>query len=581
MVTDSLFGRVLRRNVSRRRGIRLGALGVAGTSAWLVACGGGDSDTAEQGPSGAAGTAAPGTAAAAQPVRGGTISYRIIGTPPLDPHTNTTFRAQTQAGFVYSRLLKFKTGADPSVAFNYEIAPDLAASTEIPDDGTQLTFKLQPNATFHDKPPVSGRAATSEDVKFSLDRFRNAPKNTNRNAFGFDRNPLVTAVETPDATTVVMKLAKPYAPILNLFANPQYLWIMPKEIEGGFDPNKEQIGSGPWMLESVQPDIVIEMARNPSWFVQEQPYADRVRAVVVPETAQEVAQFQAEALDVAGIPNENKPEVESSNPQASWVTYLPTTYTFISPQQRDGSPFRDQRIRQALSLAIDREAWGELIYLGEGVKFLNAVPASMGKWWLDPQSKDAGDGARWFKSDPAEAKKLLQAAGFEGQQFRFIFANNAYGERFNQGAEATAGMLNQSGFNAQIVTQDYLREYISAGQTFFGNYEGTFYGLQTPFTDPHDYLFSMLDSASQRNHAGIQDPRLEEMLQDEERTLDEAARVKKVQDIQRYVMEQMYYVPVAVGDNYIATQPWLKNYQYSATYGTGTENYPTIWLDRK
>ncbi|MGE0540924.1 MAG: ABC transporter substrate-binding protein [Dehalococcoidia bacterium] len=550
-----------------------------GASAWLVACGGDDDDGGQTSSTGGA-AATQAATAAGEPKRGGTISLRYSGTPPLDPFANTTFRAQTQAGFVYSRLLKFKTGPTPETAFNYETVPDLAQSVETVGDGTQITFKLQPNATFHNKPPVNGRAVTSEDVKFSFDRFRTEPKNSNRSAFGSEKNPIVTAMETPDPKTVVVKLAKPYAPIQNLFANPQYLWILPTESDGGFDPAAEQIGSGPWVLKQVQPDIAVEMSRNGSWFIPDVPYTDTARAVIIPEVAQEIAQFQAERLDFAAIPLENKPDVETSNPNASFVTYTPTTYTFISPQQREGSPFRDERVRQALSVAIDRAAWGDLLYLSEGVKDLNAVPASMGKWWLDPTGKDAGPGAKWFKFDMAEAKKLSEAAGFSGQQFNFIYAGNAYGERFNQGAEAISGMLNQANLKSQIIVQDYLREYIAAGQTFFGNYQGVFYGLQTPFTDAHDYLFNMLSVNSFRNHAGINDPRLDQMIQDEEATLNEAERVKKVHDIQRYVMEKMYYIPMAVGNAYIGLQPWVKDYRYSATYGVGTENYPTVWLDR-
>jgi peptide/nickel transport system substrate-binding protein len=574
--------KLLQNRFSRRAGLRAGTLGAVGASAWLIACGGGgDDDSAGTGAgtSGAAGTqGAP--APTGDPVRGGTVAYRISGTPPLDPHTNTTFRAQNQAAFTYSRLLKFKTGLDPAVSFNYEVEPDLAQSVEMIGDGTQITFKLQPNATFHNKPPVNGRAATSEDVRVSLERFRTSPQNTNRNAFGYEQNPIVTAVETPDPQTVVVRLAKPYAPIQNLFANPQYLWILPQEVMSGFDPSRDQIGTGPFVLNQLQPDIAAEMSRNPNYFNRDLPYIQNMRAVIIPEVAQEIAQFQAERLDVAAVPAENKSDVERSNPRAAWISYLPTTYTFISPQQREGSPFRDERLRRALSMGIDREAWGDLLYLSQGVKVQNFVPASMGKWWLDPTGNNAGDGAKWFQSNPREARQLIQAAGFEGQQLRFIFTNNAYGERFNQGAEATAGMLNQAGFNTQIVIQDYLREYIAAGQTFFGNYQGVFYGLQTPFTDPHDYLFNMMSSGSARNHAGINDPRLEEMLRDEERTLDEDERVRKVQEIQRYAMDRMYYIPIAVGNAYIALQPWTKNYQYSATYGAGTETYAKVWVDR-
>jgi peptide/nickel transport system substrate-binding protein len=572
----------LRRRVSRRTGLRAGSAAVAGSAAWLIACGGGEDDGGEAGDQGASGT--PGvrnqvTAPTGQPKRGGTMSYRISGTPPLDPHANTTFRAQVQAGHTYSRMLKFKAGTDPAVSYNYEVEPDLAAGHELSSDGLQLTFKIQPNATFHNKPPVNGHAVTGEDVRVSLERFRTLPQNSNRAAFGSQQNPIVQSVETPDDKTVVIKLAKPYAPILNLFANPQYLWILPREVAGGFDPARDQIGSGPWMLTSVQPDIAVEHGRNPTWFVPDRPHMDGVRDVIIAEVAQEIAQFQAEKLDWAGVPAEQKADVEKTNARASWIGYTPTTYTFISPQQRSG-PFRDERVRRALSLAIDRKAWGDLLYLSQGVKMLNFLPASMGKWWLDPQGKDAGPSGEYTKYNAGEAKKLLQAAGYENQQFRFIFANNAYGERFNQGAEATAGMLNEAGLRAQIVTQDYLREYIGANQTFFGAYEGVFYGLQTPFTDPHDYLFNMNSSASQRNHAGINDPQLEQMLQSEETTLNEAERVKKVHDIQRYLMEKMYYVPVAVGNAYIAVQPWLKNFQYSSTYGYPTESFPHMWLDR-
>src|SRR5581483_1925385 len=161
----------------------------------------------------------------------------------------------------------------------------------------------------------------------------------------------------------------------------------------------------------------------------------------------------------------------------------PTTYTFIAPQQRGNSQFKDVRIRRAISMAIDRKGWLDLLYSSQGEHYLNAVPASMGKWWLNPQKPDIGAAAAWYKYDPKAARDLLKAAGVENMALRFIFTNNAYGDRFNQGAETTAGFLKDAGFNPTIVTQDYLKEYIDAKGTFFGNYEGVFYGLQTPFSD--------------------------------------------------------------------------------------------------
>ncbi|MGE0542257.1 MAG: ABC transporter substrate-binding protein, partial [Dehalococcoidia bacterium] len=476
--------RALSGRISRRR-----TLVLTGAAAFVAACGGGDDggDAGDGGASSATGaqpTSAAAQATAGTPKAGGTFTWSDVGDAPIDPTNNPTYRAQTISGYTYGRLLKFKTGPTPDTAYNYEVMPDLAASHEISNDGLQLTFKLQPTAKFINKPPVNGHAVEAADVKASFERFQTAPKNTNKNAFGSPTNKIVDTIETPDAKTVVVKLARPYAPILNLFANPQYLWIMPRETDAGFDPSKEAIGSGPWMIQSIEPDKAITLKRNPDFYEQGKPYIDTVIRAVIPETAQNIAQLQAGRLDTYGVPPQQKLEVERTNPNFQIIPSIPTTYSFISPQQREGSPFRDVRLRRALSLAVDRKSLYDLVYI-EGMHITNAVPASMGKWWVNAAGPDAGPGGEYFKYDPKAARDLLKAAGMENMPLRYIFANNAYGDTFNQSAEAVSGMLKEAGFETSIVTQDYLREYIDAKGAFFGNYEGVFYGLQTPFTDPH------------------------------------------------------------------------------------------------
>jgi peptide/nickel transport system substrate-binding protein len=565
--------------LTRRR-----ALALTGTAAFLAACGGGgSSDTAsEQGAPSADISATPTNVAnedTGTPKVGGTFTWSDPGDTPIDPTNNPSYRAQTISAYTYSRLLKFKTGPTPDVSFNYEVMPDLAASYELTEDGMQLTFKLQPNAKFINKAPVNGRAVTAEDVKATFQRFQTAPKNTNKNAFGSPNNRIVESLTTPDDKTVAVKLARPYAPILNLFANPQYLWIQPKEIDNGFDPAKEAIGSGPWMIQSIEPDKAITLRRNPDYFVQGAPYIDTVVRAVIPDTAQNIAQFQTGRLDVYAVPPQSKAEMQKSTPNARIMSFVPTTYYFISPQQRGAAPFKDVRLRRALSLSLDRAALYQLTYT-EGMRANSAVPSSMGKWWLDPLGPNAGPGGEFVKHDPKAARDLLKAAGMENMPLRFIYAANGYGDTFNQGAEAVAGMLKDGGFATQIITQDYLREFLDANGTFFGNYEGSFYNPQTPFTDPHDYLFNMNHPQSARNNAGINDSRLTQMIDDEERTLDEAERVKKVHDIQRYWLEQMYYVPTVTGTAYSFRQPWVKRYYYSATYGSAAEALLNAWIEK-
>lgn len=567
---------------SRRRAL---ALGGATTAAFLAACGGGDD---EEGGSQAAQSTATGaqpqtTAIASEgtPKPGGTFTWSDVGDTPIDPTNNPTYRAQTISGYTYSRLLKFRTGPTPDISFSYEVVPELAASHEFSGDGLTLTFKLQPNAKFINKPPVNAHAVEAEDVKASFERFQTAPKNTNKNAFGSPQNKIVDAIQTPDAKTVVVKLAKPYAPILNLFANPQYLWILPREVGAGtVDPSKVMIGTGPFTLDSFQPDVEIKLKKNPAYFIQGRPYIDQRSTPIIAENAQGKAQFQAERLDAEGIAFEDKPEVEKSNPRAQWITTIPGTIPFLAFQLRGNSPWADERLRKAASLLFDRDSMLQLSWNGQGY-WHNYVPAHLGKWRLDPKSAEIGDTGKWFKHNPQEARQLLTAAGHpNGIDVRYIFTNNAYGERFNQWAEAVAAMLKEGGVKTQITIQDYNREYIASDGTFFGRFEGVFFGLQTPFPDPHDYLFNMLHSQSRRNHAGVNDPQLDQMIDREGGTVNQDERLKLVKEIQKDANEKMYYAPGFIGPGFVALQPWVKGYKYSANYGSGTETGLDVWLDR-
>ncbi len=566
--------------MARRRLLGTALAGSAG-AAFLAACGGGSDDDAGTIQDAAI---APSTRVAetGQPKPGGEINIRQATNAPLDPQTNTTFSAQTLASYVYARLLKYKTGIDPTTADNYETEGDLAESVEMPSDGLTVTFKLRPNAKWQDVAPVSGRAVDSEDVKAAFDRFRTEPKSSNKGVFGTEQNPLVQAVETPDARTVVFKLAKPYGPFQNLIGNSNYLWILPKEVAAGtVDPGKQMIGAGPFILDSVQPDIAYKVKKNPTYYANPMPYVDSINLAIITEEAQEVAQFQAGRLDIAAIPAQRVTEVQQSVPRGLMVEYLPSTFGFLAMQQRGDTPFKDERVRRAAQMAIDRDGLLALIYESKG-SWQTFFPASFGSWRIDPKTGDIGPGGQYFKYNPAEAKKMLAAAGYpNGLPMRYIFTNNIYGERFNQAAEAIAGMLKEGGFQPQIVTQDYLREYIvNPSGTFYGNFEGSFYGLMSDFGDPHDYLFNMHHSKSLRNNAGINDPQLDAMIDKEERTLDVGERQKAVKEIQKYLAEKVYYATSAVGPAYIGVQEWIKNYQRNNAYGAGAENRAKLWIDR-
>jgi peptide/nickel transport system substrate-binding protein len=564
--------------LGRRAVLRTGTL--AGAAAFIAACGGSGDDA-----SGTDSAVAPSTreVETSQPKTGGTLRVRLAANPPLDPYSTSQYNSQVLSSYVLARLLKLKSGPSPEVAASYQTEGDLAETVEVPADGLTVTFKLRDNAAWQDVAPVSGRTVDSEDVKLSLERYRTEPRNSNRGVFGTAENPLVESVQTPDPKTVVIKLARPYGPFRNMVANPNFLWIMPKEVNAGaIDPGKQMIGAGPFILDSVEPDIAYKLRRNPNYYGAPTPYIESVDLVRINEVAQEVSQFQAERLDAIAVPAEQLEEVKRSLPRAETIEYLTSNYGFLAFQLRSDTPFKDERVRQAASMSIDRDGLLDLVYLGRGA-WNSAVPANFGAWTVNPKSDDIGPGGQWFKFDPAESKKLLAAAGYpDGITIKFVFTNNVYGEIFNQAAEAIAGMLKEGGFNTQVVVQDYQREYISPTGTFFGgNFESVFYGLESLFSDPHDYLFNMFHTRGTRNHSGVRDAQLDAMIDKEGATLDDQERIKQVKDIQRYLAEKMYYGTGVSGAAFIGVQPWVKNYMpVNGGFGVGAETWAKAWLER-
>ncbi|MGH2585261.1 MAG: hypothetical protein ACRDJE_10145 [Dehalococcoidia bacterium] len=92
-------------------------------------------------------------------------------------------------------------------------------------------------------------------------------------------------------------------------------------------------------------------------------------------------------------------------------------------------------------MLFDHDAMLQLSWNGEGW-WHSLVPAHLGTWRLDPQIGEIGDAGKWSKTDPKEAKALMSAAGYSnGIDLRYIYTNNACGERFNQWAEAVVQML--------------------------------------------------------------------------------------------------------------------------------------------
>jgi peptide/nickel transport system substrate-binding protein len=497
----------------------------------------------------------------------------FTGDPPdLDPYLNVTFRAQEFAGFFYSRLLKFDNSA-AAPPNQFVPVPDLAESFEVTPDGLTYTFKLRANAKWHNKDPMNGRAVTADDVVYSFDRFRKvSPQKTN-----FD---MVKEVKATDPRTVVFTLNGPFAPFETTIASPMF-WIMPKEvIEADGDARKRVIGSGPWLFDRQEKGVQIVAKKNPDYYFTGRPYVDEINLLVIPEDATAVAGLRAKRIDITGLSATDRAAIKQSNPEILLTEY-PQNQIYFMYWRLDAPPFNDVRVRQAVSLALDRDEMTAVLWEGKGY-LNNALPAGMLGWYVDPRGPEMGANAKYFKRDIPAAKKLLADAGFaNGLKVPLISTLNAYGNTFNQSVELVVKQLKEAGIEADLRPQDY-SAYISS--TFLGKFDAgaMVWGLETPFQEPHDYLYNMYHPKGVRNHGGpTGDNELTALLDKQATTLNKEERKKQIVEIQKYLGEKQYYVMGVAGDTTIARQPWVKNFFYQSDYGRGAEYVPTLWLDGK
>ncbi len=573
---------------SRRRflgGATAASAGVAGLA--LVGCGDDDDDDDLSGINTA--TPGPTTVTTPDPLAGakhGTaLRLDATGDPPtLDPYGNISFLTKGWAAYHYSRLYKYKAG--PGIAYgSVTPEPDAAESAESVD-GLKWTVKLRKDVKFHNIAPVNGRGMTTDDIKATWERATSA-ESTNKPATPVDK------VEYTDDYTIVFTLKTPTATFLDDFADSNVFWILPREAtDGRVDPALRTIGSGPWMNTEYQPSVVARKNRHPEWHgagPADLPFFDSVEVAIIPEYAQRLAQFRAGNTDISGLNANDLPDIYKQITGARIEARVGPTLSFFFFDADPNSPWvKDPRVRQAISMCIDRDAMTELAY---NVSFLeaagidvetpwhNLLPAGETRWWLDPQGSDMGPNAKYFVYNPTEAKALLSAAGYAtGFETKYQYTANRYGTTFNDVAEANVAFMDAIGIKSATEVQDYSSTYIT--QTFLGNFTGIAFGYQTPFPEAGSY-FKRFFTDNPANHSRVKDAQLTKLSNDQGVELDEEKRRDIMWEIQRINAEKMYYIPnqAGAGTGWSAAHPDMRNYPEYVTkaYGAPTETLPYFW----
>ena len=518
----------------------------------------------------------PQTGDAQTPKRGGVFRLPVAQPPMFDHQLTVNWTTQIAVSFTHSRLVKVKAG--PSVTpGTFPLEPDVAESWSQPTETTYV-FKLRRGVRWHPKPPVNGRELTAEDVKYTYERFLTVPGNPNRAQLEE-----VDRIEALDRYTVKFSLKEPYAWLLDALATPSMCIIAKEVVEQYGDLKKSEacIGTGPWMLERNESGARMTWVRHPYYFLPGLPYADQVEGRVHPDPSSRLASWLTGGYDFAPeylnvVRRADLDIVRQRKPALNTVEFLSPVGAVAVPKLGQ-EPLKDVRVRRAMMRANN---WKEILEsnaLAEGHGAPNpAVPAALREWAI-PVDQLPPEGRKLYEQDPADAKRLLAAAGYPNGFKVPLETSGGFGLDFMDAVQIVQRNWKAIGIESDLKLKE-VGAFVSS--SIYGRFDKLLMMIRGGLVYPDPYLVHQYMPGQLLNAAGVDDPKLTEMIRLQRRTFDVSRRREILYDIQRYLSETVYYLLVGPSATVVsAWEPYVKNFAPNLGNDYGGR-LMAAWLDR-
>jgi len=469
----------------------------------------------------------------------------IITTEPksLDPAFSADITTGVITALMYDNLVSF--------GIRSEILPGLAKSWDVSEDGRSYKFYLRNDVQFW-----SGKHFTAEDVKFSFERVLHPETGSPQTWL---LTPLlgsgdymqgnadsVIGISVINDTTITLTLNSPFAPFLGFLGAPATA-ILPKmeESELAHDFKNNPNGTGPWVFQQWQADRQLRMSRNENYY-NGPAKLEGILMHNMPEILTSAIEFEAGNLDVMTVPNSEFKYWTRSEVWKPYIHKLEELGIYYLAMNVERKPFDDKRVRQAVTLAIDRE---KIIY-----RILHNS-ASIAHGPIPPGLEGYDSTRTPIPYDPAAARQLLVEAGYsEGCEFDLWVDPGA---AVSQTLEAIQHYLHESGFKVNLVRNDWnmMRDAMRKGETdaYWGNW-------WADYADAENFLAPLFhsDNAARRNrYSNLEVDRSIEKLQ---QSLNTEERKHLAMEVDSVLIEESPYAFMWYPTSYTVVQPNLKGY---------------------
>jgi len=381
-----------------------------------------------------AATAAPKRRIAQAPRRGGRMTFALEQDPvhvaPFGAILTSNHWGKQAA---YDSLVEWDR--------NLNLKPALAESWRISADQKSITFNLRKGVRFH-----NGKELDAGDVKYSVEKMLAPPLPGSVATLG--QIPSFDGVDVVSKYVARLRLKARDARVFGFLAWGRYSPIVPAGLYDQINASRGAIGTGPYRMLGFDPNDKVEYVRNTRFWKQGLPYMEAMTLKTLPDEQSRIAALRAGAIDGATLSSDG---ANSFRNDSGFTVLRGGTAAFRELQftiKGDPKPWHDIRVRQAVNLAINRQAILNTVYSGNG-NYSGIVPPGYGPWPLTQAELKT----KYQKFDLVKARALMRAAG-QTRGFSVKLSTFSTPLEFQQIAAVIKSQLKAINIEVEIVAQE-------------------------------------------------------------------------------------------------------------------------------
>jgi peptide/nickel transport system substrate-binding protein len=513
--------------------------------------------------------AAPPAAAQKQ---GGTLRVYISANPSsLSILEEVSFTTVMAAAPIFNGLVVF----DPMKPIGGidTVIPDLAESWSWDESGTKLTFKLRQGVKWHDDKPF-----TAQDVQCTWhwlngkteDYFRKNPRRV-----WWTNLKEVTVKGDHEAT---FHLARPQPSVLALLGS-GFGVVYPCHVAAK-DQRTNPIGTGPFKFVEFKSNEKVRLVRNPDYWKKGLPYLDAVDYTIVSNRSTRVLGLIARAFDLTTTGDITVPIMNDIAIQAPQIvcTLGPTNVSANVLVNDKRPPFDNLKLRQAMALALDREAFITILSQGASTISGNMMPLPEGLWGMPKEKLQALTGySGTIEERRAHARKIMEELGYSAQKKLNLKVSTRDLAAYKDAAIIFVDQLNQLHFAAEL---DIIESSVWFGRAARQDYWVALNLTGSSVDDPDATLVESYACDSEYNYTRYCNPEVTKLLEAQSAERDVVKRSEIVWEIERILNEGVARPVILHGRTAQCRQPYVKGHVRAANSIYSNWRHEQVWLDK-